>query len=67
MSKKAIRASSGFDRRVWLLLFAMIADVTQPGRRSRAYGLVRVGSNTGWALGPIVAGTLLQARLPDVI
>ncbi len=35
---------------------AMIADVTQPGARSRAYGLVRVGGNVGWALGPMVAG-----------
>ena len=35
---------------------AMVADVTQPGRRSRAYGLVRVGGNVGWALGPVVAG-----------
>lgn len=24
--------------------------------RSRAYGLVRVGGNVGWALGPMVAG-----------
>src|SRR3712207_6702953 len=30
---------------------AMVADVTQPGQRSRAYGLVRVGGNVGWALG----------------
>ncbi len=35
---------------------AMVADVTRPGRRSRAYGLVRVGGNVGWALGPMVAG-----------
>ena len=35
---------------------AMVADVTEPGRRSRAYGLVRVGGNVGWALGPMVAG-----------
>ncbi len=35
---------------------AMIADVTEPGRRSRAYGLVRVGGNVGWAMGPMVAG-----------
>jgi MFS family permease len=35
---------------------AMVANVTQPGRRSRAYGLVRVGGNVGWALGPMVAG-----------
>src|ERR671916_1900126 len=31
---------------------AMVADVTQSGRRSRAYGLVRVGGNVGWSLGP---------------
>jgi MFS family permease len=35
---------------------AMVADVTPPGRRSRAYGLVRVGGNAGWAVGPMVAG-----------
>lgn len=35
---------------------AMVADVTGPGRRSRAYGLVRVGGNVGWALGPMMAG-----------
>jgi MFS family permease len=35
---------------------AMVADVTPPGRRSRAYGLVRVGGNVGWAMGPMVAG-----------
>ena len=35
---------------------AMVADVTQPGMRSRAFGLVRVGGNVGWALGPMVAG-----------
>jgi len=35
---------------------AMVADVTQPGARSRAFGLVRVGGNVGWASGPMVAG-----------
>jgi MFS family permease len=35
---------------------AMVADVTAPGMRSRAFGLVRVGGNVGWALGPMVAG-----------
>ncbi|QYJ15955.1 Na(+), Li(+), K(+)/H(+) antiporter [Rubrobacter xylanophilus DSM 9941] len=35
---------------------AMVADVTPPGLRARAYGLVRVGGNVGWALGPAVAG-----------
>jgi MFS family permease len=40
---------------------AMVADVTEPGRRSRAYGLVRVGGNVGWALGPMVAGLAAAA------
>ncbi|MFL5992489.1 MAG: MFS transporter [Rubrobacteraceae bacterium] len=35
---------------------AMVADVTPPERRSTAYGLVRVGGNVGWALGPLAAG-----------
>jgi MFS family permease len=35
---------------------AMVADVTPTGLRSRAYGLVRIGGNVGWALGPMVAG-----------
>ncbi len=37
---------------------AMVADVTPLGMRSRAFGLVRVGGNVGWALGPIVAGVV---------
>ena len=40
---------------------AMVADVTLPGMRSRAYGLVRVGGNVGWALGPMVAGLVSAA------
>ena len=35
---------------------AMVADVTHERLRARAYGLVRVGGNVGWALGPAVAG-----------
>lgn len=35
---------------------AMVADVTSEGVRARAYGLVRVGGNVGWALGPTAAG-----------
>jgi MFS family permease len=40
---------------------AMVADVTPPGMRSRAYGLVRVGGNVGWALGPMTAGLISAA------
>lgn len=35
---------------------AMVADVTEPEKRARAYGLVRVGGNVGWAAGPAFAG-----------
>jgi MFS family permease len=38
---------------------AMVADVAPEGRRARAYGLVRVGGNVGWALGPTVAGLIV--------
>jgi MFS family permease len=40
---------------------AMVADVTAPQMRSRAYGLVRVGGNVGWALGPMFAGMVSAA------
>jgi MFS family permease len=40
---------------------AMVADVTAPGMRSRAFGLVRVGGNVGWAFGPMVAGLVSAA------
>jgi MFS family permease len=40
---------------------AMVADVTPVGMRSRAYGLVRVGGNVGWASGPMVAGLVSAA------
>jgi MFS family permease len=40
---------------------AMVADVTPLDMRSRAYGLVRVGGNVGWALGPMVAGLISAA------
>ena len=40
---------------------AMVADVTPSGMRSRAYGLVRVGGNVGWSLGPTVAGLISAA------
>jgi MFS family permease len=37
---------------------AMVADVTREHMRARAYGLVRVGGNVGWALGPAAAGLI---------
>ncbi|MBI0582679.1 MAG: MFS transporter [Methanomassiliicoccus sp.] len=38
---------------------AMVADLVEPGRRLEAYSLLRVGSNLGWTLGPLVSGFLI--------
>lgn len=40
---------------------AMVADVTPAHLRTRAYGLVRVGGNIGWALGPTTAGLIVAS------
>jgi MFS family permease len=37
---------------------AMVADVVEPSMRLEAYGLVRVGINIGWAIGPMMGGLL---------
>src|SRR5919199_2476345 len=37
---------------------AMVADVIPVNLRARAYGLVRVGGNVGWASGPVAAGLI---------
>ncbi|HEX6710856.1 MAG TPA: MFS transporter [Rubrobacter sp.] len=59
----AVSAANGFIG--WSMFEAsrnaMVADVTPPGMRSRAYGLVRVGGNVGWALGPMTAGLISAA------
>src|SRR3712207_5388536 len=39
---------------------AMVADVTPRALRARAYGLVRVGGNVGWASGPVAAGLVVS-------
>jgi len=41
---------------------SMLADVIKPKARTRAYGLLRVGGNAGFAIGPAVGG-LLAASL----
>jgi MFS family permease len=35
---------------------AMIADIVEPGRRLEAYGILRIGQNIGWTLGPLISG-----------
>lgn len=37
---------------------AMVADLVGPGRRLEAYGLLRIGQNVGWTLGPLIGGIL---------
>ncbi|MEM0448710.1 MAG: MFS transporter [Methanomassiliicoccales archaeon] len=37
---------------------AMVADVVEPSRRLEAYGLMRIGQNVGWTLGPLLGGIL---------
>lgn len=39
----------------------MVADLTPEGQRTEAYGLLRVGSNVGWAAGPALGGYLATA------
>ena len=38
---------------------AMVADLCDPSRRLEAYGLLRIGQNLGWTLGPLLAGILI--------
>jgi MFS family permease len=38
---------------------AMIADIVEPGRRLEAYGVLRIGQNTGWTLGPLISGFMI--------
>jgi len=35
---------------------AMIADIVGPGKRIEAYGLLRIGANIGFAIGPMIGG-----------
>lgn len=42
---------------------AMVADLSPEAERMRAYGILRVGANVGWALGP-AAGGFLKTFLP---
>lgn len=37
----------------------MITDVVEPGKRVEAFGLIRVGVNLGWVIGPMLGGFLL--------
>ena len=38
---------------------AMIADIVPANKRLEAYGLLRIGQNVGWTLGPLLGGLLV--------
>ncbi|AFD00056.1 Major Facilitator Superfamily [Methanocella conradii HZ254] len=38
----------------------MIADVVKPSDLVEAYGLIRIGSNMGWVIGPVLGGAFLM-------
>lgn len=38
---------------------AIVADVAQGASRTSAYGLLRIGTNVGWAAGPAIGGLLV--------
>jgi MFS family permease len=43
---------------------ALIADVVAPKKRLEAYGLLRIGGNVGWTLGPLLGGLLSMISFP---
>ena len=38
---------------------SMVADIVSPKRRVEAFGILRIGGNAGWALGPAIGGFLI--------
>jgi len=40
---------------------AWVADSTPPERRMKVYGILRIGTNAGWAVGPAVGGLMAPA------
>ena len=38
---------------------AMVADIVEPEKRVKAYGVHRIFGNAGWALGPAIGGALV--------
>jgi len=40
-------------------LSAMVADIVPPEKRVEAFGVLRIGGNAGWAIGPAVGGFLI--------
>ncbi|HOW90191.1 MAG TPA: MFS transporter, partial [Elusimicrobiales bacterium] len=43
---------------------AWVADSTPPERRMKVYGILRIGTNAGWAVGPAVGGLMAAGSYP---
>ena len=43
---------------------ALIADVVEPSKRLEAYGLLRIGGNLGWSIGPALGGFMAIFGFP---
>ncbi len=43
---------------------AMAADIVPREKRVEAYSILRIGGNTGWAIGPMIGGFLASASYP---
>ncbi len=42
--------------------YALVADIAAPEQRVTAFGLQRMGTNFGWAIGPALGGALAQSH-----
>ena len=40
------------------MAYALVADVVTPEQRISAFGMQRMGTNLGWAIGPALGGVL---------
>jgi MFS family permease len=43
---------------------ALIADVVEPSKRLEAYGMLRIGGNLGWSIGPALGGFMAIFGFP---
>jgi len=47
--------------------YALVSDVVTPEQRVSAFGLQRMGTNVGWAVGPAIGGLLAQVMPYGVV
>jgi MFS family permease len=47
-------------------LMAMVSDVVLPENRIEAFALFRIGTNAGWAIGPLIGGFMMSVSYASV-